>query len=336
MKKIREPRKNVYKHLHSYERDEIAYMLAEGYTKKEIALKLNRHPSTIGREIIRNSSQIRVTCYRSNRAQIRADNRKIKSHYKKRLKTDEIRNYVIEKLSMGYTPEQIAGRLGIDKPGYKTNHESIYLFIYSERPDLIRYLPRGRRKRQKRSIKPGKRMVKISNRTMIAERPDEINNRSEYGHWEADTIVSRQSKSTLVVVRERKLQLIFIRKIPRKDAKNMRYAVIDILKRMPQEFRRSITFDNGLENAEHQQIAKRLGVKTYFCNPYHSWEKGGVENGIGLIRRYYPKKTDFSLISDQEIRLIEKRLNNRPRKSLGFLTPLEVYKNCALSLNAGI
>jgi len=230
---------------------------------------------------------------------------------------------------MGYTPEQVAGRLGLDKPGYKTNHESIYLFIYRERPDLIQYLPRGRRKRQKRSIKPGKRMVKIPNRTMIEDRPSEINDRLEYGHWEADTVVSRQSKSTLVVVRERKLQLIFIRKIPRKDARNMRYAVIDILKRIPQEFRKSITFDNGLENAEHQLIAKRLGVKTYFCNPYHSWEKGGVENGIGLIRRYYPKKTDFSLISDQEIKLIEKRLNNRPRKTLGFLTPLEAYKNCA-------
>lgn len=328
MEKVQKVEKKVYKHLQSHERDEIAIMLAGGHTKAEIANILGRHPSTITREIKRNGSQIRKTRYRANRAQMRADVRKHSAHSKTRLKNDEIRAYVIDKLMMGYTPEQIAGRLGIDKPGYKTNHESIYLFIYSEHQDLIQYLPRGRRKRQKRSIKPGKRMVKIPNRTMIEARPSIINDRREYGHWEADTVVSRQSKSALVVVRERKLHLMYIRKIDRKDAGSMRRAVVDILKKFPRSFRRSITFDNGLENAEHHLIAKTLGVETYFCNPYHSWEKGGVENGIGLIRRYYPKKTDFSLISHEEIMLVEKRLNNRPRKTLGFLTPLEAYKNC--------
>jgi len=329
MEKVQKAGKKVYNHLQSHERDEIAFMLAGGCTKRDIAKILGRHPSTISREIKRNGAQIRKTIYRANRAQVRADFRKRIAHSKTRLKNDEIRAYVIEKLMMGYTPEQIAGRLGIDKPGYKTNHESIYLFIYSERQDLIQYLPRGRRKRRKRSIKPGKRMVKIPKRTMIEDRPSVINDRLEYGHWEADTVVSRQSKSALVVVRERKLHLMYIRKIDRKDARNMRLAVVDILKKFPRRFRRSITFDNGLENAEHQLIAKRLGVETYFCNAYHSWEKGGVENGIGLIRRYYPKKTDFSLISHEEIILVEKRLNNRPRKTLGFLTPLEAYKNCA-------
>jgi transposase, IS30 family len=109
----------------------------------------------------------------------------------------------------------------------------------------------------------------------------------------------------------------------------MRKAVIKMLKKIPRKFCRSIMFDNGLENSEHELIAKSLKVKTYFCNPYHSWEKGGVENGIGLVRRYYPKKTDFALLSKQEIKHIESRLNNRPRKTLVFLTPLELYKNCA-------
>lgn len=329
MENLKEEDEKVYKHLNNYERDEIAYMLSRGYTKKEIASQLKRHPSTISREIKRNGSSKNDTRYRANRAQIRADERKKLSHKKQRLKNKKIKCYVIKMLALNYTPEQIAGRIGIDNPGLKTNYESIYLFIYEERPDLIKYLVRGKRKRQKRSIKPGKRMVKIPNRTMIDDRPEEINEKTEYGHWEADTMVSRQSKSALVVVRERKLQLMFIRKIPRKDAVNMRKAVIKILKRFPPKFCRSITFDNGLENAEHELIAKSLKVKTYFCNPYHSWEKGGVENGIGLVRRYYPKKTDFSLISDIELRIIEKRLNNRPRKTLGFLSPLEVYKNCA-------
>jgi len=329
MKIVNNKQGKVYKHLQNYERDEIAFMLAQSNNQYEIAAKLGRNPSTISREIKRNGSPIRETRYRSNRAQLRADERKRLSHQKIRLKNDTIRKYVIKKLTLDFTPEQIAGRIKIDKPGLSTNHESIYLFIFNERPDLIEYLVRGKRKRQKRSIKPGKRIVKIPNRIMIDERPREINERLEYGHWEADTVVSRQSKSALVVVRERKLQLMFIRKIPRKNAKNMRMTVIEILEHFPKKLRRSITFDNGLENAEHELIAKELNLQTYFCNPYHSWEKGGVENSIGLVRRYFPKKTDFSLITYREINLIEKRLNNRPRKTLGFLTPLEAYKNCA-------
>lgn len=329
MGKLKNTEKKVYKHLQPFERDEIACMLSAGYNQKEIATYLSRHPSTISNEIKRNGSQIRNTRYRANRAQLRADQRKNSAHVKKRLKNDDIKEYVIEKLMEGYTPEQIAGRIGIDKPGCKTNYESIYLFIYNQRPDLTSLLVRGKRERQKRSIKPGKRMVKIPNRVMINERPNKINNKSELGHWEADTVISRQSKSALVVVRERKLQLMFIRKIPRKDSANMNKAVIEMLRRIPQWLRLSITFDNGLENSGHESIAKKLNVKTYFCNPYHSWEKGGVENGIGLIRRYYPKKTDFSLISDYEIKIIENRLNNRPRKTLGYMTPLEIYKNCA-------
>lgn len=329
MKKIIKASKNVYKHLLSEERDEIACLLSQGLKLKDIAVRLKRHPSTISREIKRNGSQIRETRYRSNRAQLKADERKVTSHAKVRLKNNTIKQYVIEKLKAGYTPEQIAGRIQVDLPGQSTNYESVYLFVYKEQPDLTEYLVRGKRKRQKRSIKPGKRMVKIPNRVMINDRPDRINKRLEYGHWEADTVVSRQSKAALVVVRERKMHLIFIRRIDRKDAASMRNAVIDILIGFKQKFRRSITFDNGLENAEHELIAKALRVKTYFCNPYHSWEKGGVENAIGLIRRILPKKTNFSLIAPACIARIELKLNNRPRKTLGFLTPLEVFKNCA-------
>ena len=329
MKKIEKNHENVYKHLQSFERDELAYLLAQNYNQKEIAAILKRSPSTISREIHRNGTQIRETRYRSNRAQLKADERKRKSHQKMRLKNKKIRDYVIRKLSKHYTPEQIAGRIRIDMKGCSTNYESIYLFVYKERPDLIKHLVRGKRKRQKRSIKSGKRMVKIPNRVMIDKRPEYINNRKTYGHWEADTVVSRQSKSCLVVLRERKMQITLIRKVPNKSKKHMRKAVERMLRRYPKKLVKSITFDNGLENADHEAIAKALGVKTYFCNAYHSWEKGGVENGIGLIRRFFPKKTDFALISHQRIKTVENKLNNRPRKTLGFLTPLEVYINCA-------
>ncbi|HXK52966.1 MAG TPA: IS30 family transposase [bacterium] len=326
MDKVTDNNSEVYKHFSESERDNLAVMLAEGKKQVDIAKKMGRHPSTISREIKRNGSPINKTQYRANRAQMRADKRKTESHSKTRLKNPKVRSYVIKKLKEGLTPEQIAGRLKIDHPGLKTNYESIYLFIYKDRPDLVEYLVRGRRKRQKRGIKSGKRMVKLPNRTMIDKRPAEINEKTEYGHWEADTVVSRQSKYALAVVRERRLQVMFIRRIDSKTANNMRQAVIDMLKDIPAEYRKSITFDNGLENAQHEEIAKQLSVQTYFCHPYHSWEKGGVENGIGVIRRFLPKKTDFALISWQQIRSIENRLNNRPRKTLNYLSPLEVFK----------
>ncbi|MDH4201006.1 MAG: IS30 family transposase [Spirochaetia bacterium] len=326
METIKNKSEKVYQHLSPEEREEIACLLEKGLKKKEIAKKLNRSPSTISREIQRNSTEIRNCRYRGHRAQMRSDERKSLSHKKFRLKDSRVKRYVRQKLKAGLSPEQIAGRIGKDLPGCKTNYESIYLFVYHDCPELTEFLVWGRRKRRKRAIKAGKRVVKIPNRVMIDKRPKYINERKSLGHWEADTVVSRQSKSSLVVIRERKLQIMYIRKVPRKSAKHMRQAVINILKKIPKRLVRSITFDNGLENAEHERIAKALGLKTYFCNPYHSWEKGGVENGIGLIRRFLPKKTDFSLIAHSTIRKIQYALNNRPRKSLKFWTPMERLK----------
>ena len=326
METLKNDSKKVYQHLSLQEREEIACLLEKGLKKKEIAKKLNRSPSTISREVRRNSTEIRNCRYRGHRAQMRSDEKRNVSHKKFRLKNRRVRHYVIEKLEAGFSPEQIAGRIGKDLPGCKTNYESIYLFVYHDRPDLAEFLVWGRRKRRKRAIKAGKRVVKISNRVMIDKRPKYINERKSLGHWEADTVVSRKSKSALVVIRERKLQVMYIRKIPRKSARHMRQAVISILKKFPGRLVKSITFDNGLENSEHERIAKYLGIKTYFCNPYHSWEKGGVENGIGLIRRFLPKKTDFSLIAHSVIRKIQHALNNRPRKSLKFWTPMERLK----------
>ena len=327
MSKIAKGKKNVYKHITPEERDIIAVMLSSNCTKEEIAYALGRHPSTICREVKRNSSPTREV-YTAIQAQNRAEARISDSHKKERLKDTKVRKYVFQKLKEGYTPEQIAGRIRKDTD-LKTNHESIYQFIYFEKREWIAYLARGHRKRRKRGIKPGKRMVKIPNRTMISERPEAINQKKGKGHWEADTVISRASKESLAVIRERKMQLMFITKIKRKNAESFKLAVIRMLKKVPKKYRKSITLDNGLENAAHEEIARILNVKIYFCNPYHSWEKGGVENGIGLVRRYLPKKTNFALISKKQIAMIEKVLNNRPRKSLQFRTPFEVYKNCA-------
>lgn len=319
-----------YHHLSKYKRDKIAVYFSKGWKQYKIAEAISVHPSTVSRELKRNSKLRYSKDYFPNYAQEIADKRKHDSRKKDRLKNPEIRELVSKFIRNDWTPEQIAGYINSNYPHLYTNHESIYLYIYNESRDLIPYLARCHSKRKKRLQKQGKRASKIPNRTMISERPEIINQKKRYSDWEADTVVSRQSKACLVVLRERKSQKVKIRKIESRTAENTGKAIVSMMKNVPEKFRKSITFDNGLENAQHEEIARKLNLKTYFCNPYHSWEKGGVENVIGLIRRYLPKKTDFSLISDSFIRYIENQLNNRPRKSLGFKTPYQVFLNCTL------
>ncbi len=326
-RKVQEAGKN-YNHFSLEERERLSIELARGKTQKEIAALLDRHPSTISREIRRNGSFVRKN-YLASHAEKRSKDRKTKSHAKDRLKEKRIRDYAIDKLKIGWTPEIIAGRISKEIQGAKTNHESIYLFIYKGARHLAKYLPRAGKKRSKRFEIRGKRISRIPNRVPITERPDIINNRLRVGDWEADTMVSRQSSSVLVVLRERVTQFTRILKLPNKTANETKHAIIRMLKDYPAEMRLSIMFDNGTENALHEEIASRLELRTHFCQPYHSWEKGSVENTNGLIRRYLPKKTDFSLISEMEIKKIEQALNNRPRKSLGFSTPFEAFKDCA-------
>ncbi len=314
-----------YKQLTNEEREEIAIGLELGHTFSSIAEALGRHKSTISREIARNLPAARNVRYRANRAQKRADERKKASHKKERLKSPQIREYVEEKLKIGWTPEQIEGRLPMDHPELSTNYESIYQWIYAQRRDLIECLPRGHRKRRKRGSAKNKGCVRVPNRVMIDRRPIEVEERKEPGHWEADTAVSRQSKAAVAVVHERKSRYCKLTQMESKSAQNMQNAVILSLSDMPDELRKTITYDNGTENASHETINAVLNTASYFCRPYHSWEKGGVENNIGLIRRFYPKKTDWSLISQDDLNIIEYRLNTRPRKCLGFRTPQEVF-----------
>ena len=319
---------SVYKHLNAEQRDLIANHYSEGKKQYEIAKIVGVHPSTISRELKRNSKRRFPLDYFPIYAQTLAGKRKIESRQKERIQNSKVRELISKKIRDDWTPEQIAGYINSTQKGLHTNHESIYLYIYNDARELIPYLARSHKKRHNRQQKHGKRMHKIPNRTMIDQRPGVINNKKRYGDWEADTVVSRQSKASLVVIRERKSQQIRIRKINSRTADKTRKAIISMMNHIPNNLKLSITFDNGLENAQHEIVAKTLGLKTYFCNPYHSWEKGGIENGNGLIRRYLPKKTDFSLIPDSEIKYIENQLNNRPRKSLGFKTPNQVFLNC--------
>ena len=291
-----------------------------------IAKEIGRDKSTISRELKKYTKGYSRRKYFPFTAHKKAKSRKRASHKRPRIPNIIIRNYIEEKIKLGWSPEQIAGRLPIDHLNLKTNYESIYLYIYSVRDDLIQYLPKqGKNYRTKRS-----KGSTIKNRVSIDNRPEYINNRTEIGHWEADTMVSKQSKNVIQVLFERKIKLLKVSKLENRTAKEMSDGIIKQLKKNPDYLIKSITYDNGKENAYHEKTNKSLNTKSYFCNPYHSWEKGGVENSNGLIRRYLPKKTDFALIDYEYIKKIENLLNNRPRKSLDYKTPNEMlkYYNC--------
>jgi len=324
--------KKQYKQITSDERDLIATHHANGFSLSEIAKMLDRHKSTISRELTRNRPEY-SKIYLSSQAHKKAKKRKQNAATKEELKCHKIRNFVKNKLLEGWTPEIIAGSLALSSKKLKISHESIYQYIYKKRPDLVQYLPRAHRKRFKRTPKSNKKNNRIPNRISIDQRPEEINNRSQFGHWESDAIISKQSKVALSVSIERISKLVKIKKIKQNKADLFSKAIIRRMKPLPGFARRSFTYDNGLENVLHELINDQLNTDSYFCNPYHSWEKGSVENVNGLIRRFLPKKTDFAKITHKRIKEIESLLNNRPRKCLGFRTPNQVFlaKSVALA-----
>ncbi|WNY26561.1 IS30 family transposase ISCARN114 [Methanolapillus ohkumae] len=244
------------------------------------------------------------------------------------MKDRYIRRYVHEKLKNRWTPEQIAKRISMDYPNLKTNYESIYRYIYSVGKELIQYLPRHHRIRRKRGKESKKHEGKISNRVSIEDRPEFVNLRIRVGDFEIDTLGSQKSKSCLQVIVDRVTRYTWINLLNDKSAHEMMEKAIATLKQLDPAFRKTITFDNGTENAAHMRLKDELDIDTYFCHTYSSWEKGTVENTIGIIRRIFPKSTNFSLISIKQVKELEEWLNNRPRKCLNFMTPLEVMKLC--------
>jgi IS30 family transposase len=325
MKENTSKKEKRYRHLSLAEREEIAIGLENGLKQCEIAKLLNRSPSTISREIKRNNPSIRTVRYRGNRAQLKADERKKEKPKRQRIPNKRLRRFIAKNLKKGYSPEIIVFLAAVKNNRWKINHETIYQWIYEERKDLIPFLTQSRKKRRKRGSAKQKRCSKVPNRVMIEHRPDYIQLRSRVGDWEADTIVSRQSKAAVMVLANRKARFIILKKLDGKTAIDMHKAVVKSLEDFPPHVKKSITFDNGAENALHELTNKILGVKSYFCNPYHSWEKGTVENLIGIVRRFYPKKTDWNKVTQWDLNKVMRFVNNRPMKCLGFKTPAQVF-----------
>ena len=320
--------KQSYKHLSLAEREEIAVWKAEGLSLREIARRLDRDVSSVSRELKRNAPPLRPGRYLPARAHLRSTQRNQISRTHQRLKKPEIRRHVLYKLQQGLSPEQIAGHLRLEKSKLSISHEAIYQFIYSEARDLIPLLAHSHRKRLRRWHSHKHRKSHIPERTPITQRPVVVQARRQYGHWEADTVISGKSKASLLVMVERKSRFVKLAWLPQKSASKTREAINRRLTQFPKGLRRTITYDNGSENVEHLQVNSVLGTRSFFCLPFHSWEKGTVENTNGLIRRFYPKKTDFATITPEQVRRVERILNSRPRKCLRFKTPEQVFRLC--------
>lgn len=310
--------------------------LWEKKSVRSIALLLCRSPSSVSREITRNIPLARS--YKPRVANERALEKRKYRGRKLRLKSSFIRRYVISRLKSGYSPEQIAGRLHLECPSESISHEAIYQYVYSHayregwgtmRPgyhDLRPYLKRRHKRRAKKGMRRCQRLWKPRG-ISIDERPKEVEARNVVGHWEGDSMISRESKVGLNTLVERKTGLVFITKIADGTAEKTRRAVMERFRVLPQAFRKTLTVDNGSENAEYRELTEELNISCYFAHPYHSWERGTNENTNGLIRWYFPKRTDFATIPDEAIKAVEDALNNRPRKRLGWKTPLEAFNS---------
>ena len=312
----------AYEHLSLHERERVAVWRGQGMSLRDMASRLGRSASTLSRELNRNRSF--HGAYWPQKAQERADQRLCNGHKHPRLKTRVMQFEVERMLGFGWSPELIAGRIRTHRPDLPSiSPEAIYQWIYTLRPDLIGHLLRAHPKRRKR-WKTKQRGIRIPDRKSILERPASINDRSQAGHWESDLIVG-SGRAALQVAVERTSRYTRIEKIPNKTAVASRTALERIWAPLPASLRRSVTYDNGSENVEHLILNERLGMRSWFCQPYHSWEKGQVENTNGLIRRFIPKRANLDQLQDDSIRSIEKWLNDRPKKVLNFKTPSEAF-----------
>lgn len=327
-----------YTHISQKEREEIYMMIEEGKTNEEIGRELGRNRSTIWREKRRNETSMerrlnnspkKKKVYLPDRAQKKYEDRRKKAKNGSfPLKKSYIYQYVHKKLKMGYSPEIIAGRIE-EELGETISPECIYQFIYSKlgkERGWWKYLCRGRPKRRKRKGRKSRKGKIIPNRISITQRPVEAENRKEFGHFEGDSIIGKNRRGSALHTNVcRYSRMTFIKKLERKTSKNTSKAMIDIFKKIPKKLRHTCTLDNGSEFCGHEEVTQETGIKIYFAHPYSSWERGTNENTNGLIRRFFPKGTDFDEISEQEIQAVEDWLNNRPRKCLGFKTPIEIY-----------
>lgn len=320
----------TYQHLRVEEREEIQAGLWKKESIRSIAKRLGRSPASISREITKNQPLHRT--YFPRLANERALMKRKERGRKLRLKNQTIRRHVVKYLKKGYSPEQIAGSM-YQEIGETVSHEAIYQYIYARvhrggngdmrpgYPDLRIYLKRRHKKRAKKGMRKGERIFRPKG-PIIDDRPLVVDLRSRIGDWEGDSIESKDHAPGLNSLVDRKSGLLLLSKLSAKTAKATREVVSRRLSNLPAH---TLTVDNGPENQEWRETQESTSAQVYFANPYHSWERGTNENTNGLVRWYFPKGTDFREVSDEDVAAVEYALNTRPRKRLGYRTPLEVF-----------
>ena len=324
-----------YIHFSIQEREQIQLGLWEKKSIRTIAKAIGRHHTSVSREIKRNLPPIRNQ-YGPRLANQRAFQKRKSRGRSQRLKNQTIRDYVIKELKKRTSPEQIAGRIKDDHPGQKISHEAIYQFIYHQvhrdgwgllkpgHQDLRLYLRRKKKRRTKQGMR---NCQKLSSQrgVSIDLRPQIVNDRVRVGDWESDTVESCDRKPGINTFVERKTGLVFITKLENKTSQATMSAIRHGLANLPHKLKKTITFDNGPENTDWEILEEATGMKCFFAHPYCSGERGTNENTNGLIRDYFPKKTDFTKVTDQKLQEVEDLLNNRPRKRHGWKTPNELF-----------
>jgi IS30 family transposase len=319
-----------YNQLSLEERYRICHLQREGYTLQKIAAIMARSASTVSREIKRN--QTSTLGYDAGYAEQQTLGRRWRGSKLER--QPKLRTQVLDLLAMGWSPEQTAKRLTREQGCRVISYESIYRFIYSQIKrtkdyNWRHYLPSGKTKRRPVFKKRHSSVVNIKDRVSIHQRDKNVISRQQAGHWEADLMLFSKYGQAILVAHERHSRLTLLYPLENKEAKPIAAQLISLMTALPSSLAQTITFDNGTEFALHHLLNQHR-IKTFFCDAYAPWQKGGVENAIGRIRRFLPRKTDLNLISPQKLLQITIAYNLTPRKCLGYKTPLEVFKSSLL------
>ena len=311
------------------EREEISRGLLAGESCRSVAARLNRSPSTVSREVALNG---RREQYRAWRADSRARRQARRPKIPMLLASPRLRHEVERRLRLRWSPQQIAARLVLDYPDdpeMRVSHETIYqsLFVQSRgalRRELTRCLRTGRA--QRRPLRRIKGSGQLLNMVLLSERPAEVRDRAVPGHWEGDLIIGQQSKSAIGTLVERQTRFVMLLNLSKgRLAENVKDALVARIGELPEQLRRSLTWDRGKEMGEHARFTIDTGVQVYFCDPHSPWQRATSENSNGLLRQYFPKGTDLSAYTQARLDEVAAELNGRPRQTLGWLTPSEAF-----------
>jgi len=311
-----------YKHLSMAEREKILVLTAQGGNVRGIAAQLGRAPSTISRELRRNT--LHGEAYAAHSAQTRYDLRRTRCKRKRRLDDPTLSAWVGEKLLLYWSPEQIAGRLAYEQNRCVISFVTIYRAVHQGRLSGISH-DCLRRRGRRYSPSAGETRGRLHGHKTIHERPVSAQNRSYYGHWEGDTVRGALNHGCLATFVDRRSRYLIAGLMPDRKAATLNATIETCFSGYPQSLLRSFTVDHGNEFFSYRQIEIALQTAVYFTDPYSAWQRGSNENTNGLLRQYFPKKFNFHAITQADVDRVVTLLNHRPRKTLGFRTPAEVF-----------